>query len=140
MIGVSAATHSPERFGALTLVCPSPRYTNTGGYVGRFDQQEIDALLEALDANYLGWSAAMGPVIVSDADRPELGQELKASFCETDPDIASHFAYVISLSDNRRDLARVSTPPLILQSEHDVMAPCGWVSTCTDRFPAVSLW
>jgi sigma-B regulation protein RsbQ len=123
MIGVLAATRSPERFGALTLVCPSPRYTNTDDYVGGFDQYEIDGLLDALDANYLGWSAAMGPVIVGNAERPELGQELKASFCKIDPDIASHFAHVTFLSDNRRDLAQVSTPTLILQSEHDLIAP-----------------
>ena len=123
MIGVLAATRAPERFGARTLVCPSPRYTNDDGYVGGFDQHEIDGLLEALDANYLGWSAAMAPVIVGNAERPELGQELTTSFCKTDPDIASHFAHVTFLSDNRRDLAQVSTPTLILQSEHDVIAP-----------------
>ena len=123
MIGILAATRSPERFGALALVCPSPRYINDGGYVGGFEQSEIDGLLNALDENYLGWSATMAPVIMGNVDRPHLGQELATSFCTTDPDIASHFAHVTFLSDNRRDLARVSTPTLIVQSANDVIAP-----------------
>ncbi|MFC5928995.1 alpha/beta hydrolase [Cryobacterium melibiosiphilum] len=123
MIGVLAATRDPARFGALALVCPSPRYTNVDDYVGGFEQSEIDGLLDALDSNYLGWSATMAPVMMGNADRPELGQELTTSFCKTDPDIASHFAHVTFLSDNRNDLGRVSTPTLILQSEHDVIAP-----------------
>ncbi|MDJ0375986.1 alpha/beta hydrolase [Cryobacterium sp. PH31-L1] len=123
MIGVLAEIRSPERFGALALICPSPRYINDGDYAGGFDQGEIEGLLDALDANYLGWSATMAPVIMGNLDRPQLGQELTTSFCKTDPDIASHFAHVTFLSDNRRDLARVSTPALIVQSANDVIAP-----------------
>lgn len=91
--------------------------------MGGFDQSEIDGLLDALDSNYFGWSATMAPAIMGNADRPELGQELTTSFCKTDPDIASHFAPVTFLSDNRSDLGRVSTPTLILQSAHDMIAP-----------------
>ena len=126
MIGVLAATRDPARFGALALVCPSPRYINCGDYVGGFDQSEIDELLDALDAldsNYLGWSATMAPVIMGNTERPELHEELNSSFCKSDPDITSHFARVTFLSDNRSDLGRVSTPTLIVQSEHDVIAP-----------------
>ena len=55
------------------LVGPSPRYINDGGYVGGFSREDIDGLLESLDSNYLGWSSAMAPVIMGNADRPELG-------------------------------------------------------------------
>jgi sigma-B regulation protein RsbQ len=123
MIGVLAAVHDPSRFGALALVGPSPRYLNDGDYRGGFEQADIDALLASLDANYLGWSAAMAPVIMGNADRPELGEELTTSFCATDPAIASHFADVTFLSDNRRDLARVTTPTLVLQCTEDPIAP-----------------
>lgn len=80
MIGVLAATSDPSRFGALVLVGPSPRYLNDAGYVGGFDQAAIDSLLDSLDANHLGWSAAMAPVIVGNAGRPEIAAELKQSF------------------------------------------------------------
>ena len=123
MIGVLAETRDPSRFGALVLVGPSPRYTNTDGYTGGFERHDIDSLLDALDANYLGWSATMAPLIMGNSDRPELGETLTESFCRTDPSIARHFARVTFLSDNRRDLAQVSTPTLVLQSQEDVIAP-----------------
>ena len=49
----------------------------------------------------------MAPVIMGNADRPELGAELTNSFCRTDPEIAAHFARVTFLSDNREDLPNV---------------------------------
>ena len=123
MIGVLAANRAPERFGALVLVGPSPRYTNTGDYVGGFEQADITGLLDALDSNYLGWSATMAPVIMGNADRPELGAELVGSFCAVQPDIARHFAHVTFLSDNREDLSHVTVPTLVLQCSDDVIAP-----------------
>ena len=42
-------------------------------------KEEIDGLLEFLDANHLGWSSAMAPVIMANADRPELAEELANS-------------------------------------------------------------
>ena len=123
MIGVLAAVRDPSRFGALVLVGPSPRYLDDRNYVGGFEQSDIDSLLDHLDANYLGWSSAMAPVIMGNAERPELGEELTSSFCSTDPAIANHFAHVTFLSDNRRDLARVTTPTLVLQCSEDAIAP-----------------
>ena len=65
----------------------------------------------------------MAPVIMGNDDRPELGEELTNSFCRSDPEIASHFARVTFLSDNREDLARVTTPSLVLQCSNDAIAP-----------------
>ena len=123
MMGVLAATEAPERFAKLVLVGPSPRYLDDGNYVGGFGQDDIRGLLDSLDSNYLGWSSAMAPVIVGNPDRPELGEELTASFCRADPEIARHFARVTFTSDNRADLAAVRTPTLVLQCAEDVIAP-----------------
>ena len=123
MMGVLAAAHEPDRFRSLVLVGPSPRYLDDEGYTGGFGRDDIDGLLESLDSNYLGWSGAMAPVIMGNADRPELGEELTNSFCRTDPAIARHFARVTFLSDNRDDLGRVETPALVLQTREDVIAP-----------------
>jgi sigma-B regulation protein RsbQ len=65
----------------------------------------------------------MAPAIMGNADRPELGEELKNSFCRTDPEIAAHFARVTFFSDNRQDLPFVRTPTLVLQCSDDVIAP-----------------
>ena len=123
MIGVLAAHRDPSLFGALVLVGPSPRYIDDDGYSGGFSRQDIDELLESLDSNYLGWSSAMAPAIMGNADRPELGTELANSFCRTDPAIAGQFARVTFLSDNRADLARIALPTLILQCSDDIIAP-----------------
>ena len=123
MIGVLAHVARPDLFAALVLVGPSPRYINDEGYVGGFDRPDIEELLGSLESNYLGWSSAMAPVIIGNGDRPELGQELTASFCRTDPEIARQFARVTFLSDNRKDLGAVSVPTLVLQCRDDVIAP-----------------
>ena len=57
----------------------------------------------------------MAPVIIGNADRPELAAELTNSFCRTDPDIAKEFARVTFNSDNRADLTKITIPTLILQ-------------------------
>ncbi len=123
MIGVLAAAAEPQRFARLVLVGPSPRYIDDDGYTGGFTREDIEGLLESLESNYLGWSAAMAPVIMGNADRTELGDELTNSFCRTDPDIAASFARVTFLSDNRADLARVRTKALVLQCSDDAIAP-----------------
>jgi len=123
MIGVLAAIEEPDRFAKLVLVCPSPRYTNAPSYVGGFDEADIAELLDSLESNYLGWSSEMAPLIMGNPERPELGTELTASFCRTDPAIARRFAEVTFLSDNRADLSRLTTPTLVLQCSNDVIAP-----------------
>jgi sigma-B regulation protein RsbQ len=123
MIGVLAAKQEPERFKALVLVGPSPRYIDDVDYVGGFSRPDIEALLESLASNYLGWSSTMAPAIMGNPERPELGEELTNSFCRADPDIAAHFARVTFFSDNRQDLRQVDIPTLILQCSEDVIAP-----------------
>ncbi len=125
MIGVLAAKRAPELFESLVLVGPSPRYVNEGDYVGGFTAMEIEELLDFLDSNHMGWSQAMAPVIMGNADRPELGEELTNSFCRTDPDIARRFARTTFLSDNRHDLSGIAARVLILQCRSDVIAPIG---------------
>jgi sigma-B regulation protein RsbQ len=123
MIGVLAAIREPERFAKLILLTPSPRYVDDGDYRGGFSRADIEELLESLDSNYLGWSAAMAPVIMGNPDRPELGEELTNSFCRTDPKIARAFARTTFLSDNRADLAKVTVPTLVIECASDVIAP-----------------
>jgi sigma-B regulation protein RsbQ len=105
------------------MVAPSPCYVDDGDYVGGFRRSDIDELLDSLDSNYLGWSHAIAPTIMGNPDRPELADELEASFCTVDPAIAREFARVTFLSDNRGDLARITVPTLVLQCKHDAIAP-----------------
>lgn len=123
MIGALAAIRRPDLFAGIVMVGPSPRYLDDGDYRGGFGRADIDSLLEAVERNYLGWSAAMGPVIAGNPGRPDVGARLTDSFCAWDPVIAAHFARVTFLSDNREDLPRLTTPTLVLQCSDDVIAP-----------------
>jgi sigma-B regulation protein RsbQ len=123
MIGVLAAIKEPEHFEKLVLIGPSPCYINDRDYVGGFAREDIEAMLDFLGSNYLGWSRTMAPAIMDNPDRPELGEELTNSFCRTDPEIANDFARVTFLSDNRADLPKLKTRTLILQCSNDVIAP-----------------
>jgi sigma-B regulation protein RsbQ len=122
MIGVLASLKAPKLFHSLILVGPSARYIDDGDYVGGFSEKQIAELLEFLEDNHMGWSAAMAPSIMGNPDRPELGEELTNSFCRTDPEIAKAFARVTFTSDNRDDLSKVTVPTLILQCSEDIIA------------------
>jgi sigma-B regulation protein RsbQ len=135
VIGVLAERKVPERFRALVLVGPSPRYLNDEGYMGGFEQNDIEALLGSLESNYLGWSRQMAPAIMGNPDRPELGGELTESFCRTDPDVQARFARATFLSDNRDDLPAVHAPCLVLQCSDDIIAPDAVGEYVRDRIP-----
>jgi sigma-B regulation protein RsbQ len=123
MIGAVAVIEEPDRFDKLVLVAPSPRYIDDDSYTGGFSREDVEELLDSLASNYLGWSAAMAPVIVGNPDRPQIGGELTESFCRMDPEIARQFARATFFSDNRQDLAKISVPTLVLQCSDDVLAP-----------------
>jgi sigma-B regulation protein RsbQ len=125
MIGVLTAIREPTRFARLILVAPSPRYLNDGDYIGGFELADIEAMLEAIEDNYLGWALEFTPKVMDSPNQPALVAKLSNSFCRVDPAIARHFAEVTFLSDNRGDLSQVRTPTLILQSARDTIARLG---------------
>lgn len=92
MIGLLAAIVEPQRFASLIHVGPSPCYINDQDYIGGFTRADIEGLLDFLDSNYLGWAATMAPVIMGNADRPVLAEELSNSFCRTDAAIQAFLA------------------------------------------------
>ncbi|MGI4871426.1 MAG: alpha/beta fold hydrolase [Janthinobacterium lividum] len=122
MIGVLAAIRAPERFERLVLLSPSPRFANTQGYHGGFEPQDIRELLAAMDANYSAWSHGIAPVMMG-AGHPALTLELTNSFLQTNPGIARHLAQVTFNCDHRADLPLLTTPTLLVQCAHDVIAP-----------------
>jgi sigma-B regulation protein RsbQ len=123
MIGILAAIEAPERFAHLIHIGPSARYVNDVDYVGGFEREDIEGLLDLMEKNYVGWAAFLAPVVMKNAEREELAEELQASFCATDPRVTRHFARVTFLSDNRADVPKVDVPSLILQCSEDAIAP-----------------
>ena len=139
MIGLLATIKAPERFVAQVMVGPSPCYINDGDYIGGFSHEDIDELLETMDANYLGWSSSMAPAIMGAPNRPELRQELSNSFCRNDPEIAKHFARVTFTSDHRADVPKSTVPALILQCSDDLVAPLSVGQFLHRHLPASTL-
>lgn len=123
MIGALADRQFPGKIAAHVMIGPSPCYIDSGDYLGGFKLEDIHSLLDTLDSNYLGWSSTMAPVIMGAPGQPALGAELTNSFCRTEPEIAKQFARVTFMSDNRKDVAGLTTPTLILQSTDDLIAP-----------------
>ena len=122
-IGMLATIAAPQRFAAQVMVGPSPCFINDGDYVGGFSRSDIDELLDAMDANYLGWSRSVAPMIMGAPNQPLLRDELTERFCHNDPEIARHFGRVTFLADHRADVPRSTVPALILQCSDDLIAP-----------------
>jgi sigma-B regulation protein RsbQ len=137
MIGALAAIAEPDRFAHLVFIGPSPRYIDepASGYVGGFGERDIHDLIEALDTNVLTWSTAIAPVIMGNAERPELTVELAESFCRVDQEVAQTFVRATFLADNRADLPRIPVPTLILQCREDAIAPLAVGQYVHDHVP-----
>jgi len=122
IIGILVHLRAPECVRALALIGPSPCYLNDGSYPGGFSAEDLAGLLDTLHANRLTWAASMAPFIMGNAERPELGEELRESFCRMDPQAAMDFARITFTSDHRAYLPYVSAPTLILQCTDDRVA------------------
>jgi sigma-B regulation protein RsbQ len=123
MVGVLASLERPGLFKQLIQIVPSPCYINDADYVGGFDRADIEGLLDLMDKNYMSRASFLAPVIMKNPERPELAHELEESFCSIDPAISRRFAEATFYSDNRADLAKVTTPSLIIQVVDDAIAP-----------------
>jgi len=62
MIGLLAANKAPGRFAAQVMVGPSPCFINDGDYVGGFNAEDLAALLDSMEQNFLAWSRKVAPI------------------------------------------------------------------------------
>ncbi len=123
MIGLLASISQPHLFSRIIMVAPSPFYMNDSGYKGGFEKNEIEQLLAIMEKNLVDWANLYTPKIMGNEGSPELSNELKESFCTTDPAITHQFSTVTFYSDNRKDLSKLTLPCLILQCREDILAP-----------------
>lgn len=120
-IGLLAAIARPQLFSQLVLIGPNPCFVNDPPYLGGFNQQDLEELLDLLDRNYMGWAEFLAPVVAGASEGTR--SRLQESFCSTDPRITKTFAKATFFADNRADLVKVTTPCLILQHRDDTLAP-----------------
>ncbi|WP_432543002.1 alpha/beta fold hydrolase [Kineococcus sp. SYSU DK002] len=140
-IAARAAVLAPERFSRVVMIAPSARYLDDPGtgYDGGFSADDIDELLDSLDQNYLSWTTSVGPMVMGNPARPELGEELTASFRALHPGTARDFARATFLSDSRELLTRLQAPTLVLQSRDDALAPDSAVREVVALVPHATL-
>jgi sigma-B regulation protein RsbQ len=141
IIGLLASIRAPERFERLIMIGPSARYLNDPpDYVGGFERADIVGLLDLMEKNYAGWASYLAPLVMQNAERPDLAHELEASFRVTDPEIARHFAAATFFIDHRADLPAVTVPSLILQCADDMIVPPAAADYLHRHLPASTLW
>ena len=123
-VGVLASIARPELFNKLVLLGPNPCFVNhPPEYVGGFEKEDLEGLLNLMDQNYIGWANYLAPVLSAEGKTGAVTAELTNSFCSTDPTAAKAFARTTFFSDNRADLPKVGIPSLILQHRTDTLAP-----------------
>ena len=122
--GILASIARPELFDRLILIGPNPCFVNDPpDYVGGFEKQDLEGLLDLMEQNYIGWAHYLAPVVSAQGEEDVVTAELSDSFCSTDPETTKVFARTTFFSDNRVDLAKVTRPCLILQHRNDTLAP-----------------
>ncbi|NAZ74232.1 alpha/beta fold hydrolase [Kineococcus sp. T13] len=141
MIAARAALRAPERFAQVVMVAPSARYTDDAatGYEGGFSDEDVAELLDSLDHNYLSWTATVAPMLMGNADRPELGEEFTGAMRQLHPGTARDFARATFTTDSRELLTRVSTPTVVLQCRDDALAVDSAVREVAARLPHATL-
>lgn len=122
MIGTLASIEEPARFEQLVLLNGSPRYLNAEGYVGGFDQADLDSLFTAMSTNYQAWVAGFAPAAVG-VDVPDAIVDFSAGLLAMRPDITAKIARMIFTSDLRHVLPMVSVPTLLIHAREDMAVP-----------------
>lgn len=135
MVSLLAALVEPQCFSQLIFVGASPRYLNDQGYVGGFEQSDLDALYSAMSTNYYAWASGFAPLVMGNPDKPELATEFASTLAAIRPDIAQAVARMIFESDHRAELPRLKTPTLILQSSNDIAVPPEVGRYMADKIP-----
>lgn len=134
MNGVLASIAAPQHFERLVLLAPSPRYLNDPpAYYGGFERRDIDALLELMDHNFLGWAHSFANIATANGD---FATELANGFRAADTRTLRQFAEAIFFSDHRADLPRVPVPSLVVQCSDDDIVPVAVGEYTRDHLPS----
>lgn len=125
MVSLLAALIDPDRFKQLIFIGASPRYLNdaAAGYIGGFEQSDLDALYAAMSSNYYAWVSGFAPLAMGNPERPDLAIEFARTLSAIRPDIAQAVAHMIFQSDHRAELSKLTVPTTILQSTDDIAVP-----------------
>ncbi|KAF9687499.1 hypothetical protein SADUNF_Sadunf02G0099900 [Salix dunnii] len=122
MIGILASIRRPELFTKLIMIGASPRFLNDKDYHGGFEQEEIESVFVAMEANYEAWVNGFAPLAVG-ADVPAAVREFSRTLFNMRPDITLFVSRTVFSSDLRGILGLVKVPCCIIQTSKDVSVP-----------------
>jgi sigma-B regulation protein RsbQ len=126
VIGMLASLAAPERFERLVLVGSSPRFINDPpDYVGGFEREDIEGILDAMESDQLAWSQSLAPVAMGDQSPDALVSEFGNTLSALDPLIARTFGRAVFTVDCRDRVPLVRVPTLVLQCTNDSIVPRG---------------
>jgi sigma-B regulation protein RsbQ len=109
-IGLIAANQFPDKFSKIIMVCPSPCFLNDEPeYLGGFEQDDLEELINLMDKNYIGWANHLAPLVMGAGHPVELVEELTSSFCSTDLCYLKPFAKATFLATAETCLASLRT-------------------------------
>jgi len=125
MVGVLAQNGNPELFDAMILLGASARYIDSPGegYIGGFQQHEIDNLLQSMQSNYAVWANGFAPLVVGQATSYLSHLEFTHNLLQLRPDVAHAVLKAAFLSDHLHDVIQLKTPLYVLQTKIDHAVP-----------------
>lgn len=139
MIGMLASIQRPELFKQIIAIGPSPRYLNEADYEGGFEREDIIELLSMMERNHFEWAGYLAPIVMKNSHRPELAEQLRQSFANSNPEISRQFAEVVFLSDNRKFLPQVRTPVKLMYCDTDIIVPEAVIQYMATKLPDVDV-
>lgn len=124
VIGLLAAIARPERFERLVLLGSSPCFVNhPPDYLGGFEREEIEGILDAMERDQLAWAQSLAPVAMGEQSSPSQVNDFENGLSAIDAQVARRFGSIVFHVDCRDRLAEVRTPALVVQCARDSLVP-----------------
>ena len=130
-----ACIEQSDRIRKIVAIGSSACYRNIPGYRGGFEQQQIDALYEAMQNDYSAWATRYAQTVIEADERPQDAKEFARSLSALRPDIASAVLRLALECDHRVDLRRVRSRVDVIQSGHDVAVPIEAATYLAQQLP-----
>lgn len=124
MIGLLLANKRPDLVQQVQMLGASPHYLNElPDYIGGFELENVDQILEMMELNYEGWASYLAPVALPLTESNNQTSYIESSFLASDPKVTYDFLKLTLLVDYRLLLKEVETDTVILQCSEDSFVP-----------------
>ncbi|MDP3522643.1 MAG: alpha/beta hydrolase [Hydrogenophaga sp.] len=125
MAGLLAANSSDGLIDSLILLGSSACYVDEAesGYVGGFSRDNIEQMLQAMDQDFVAWVNGFAPVVVGTPGQQFGAEDFIRHMLGLRTDIATTILRGAFEGDHRQDVAQLSVPLWVLQTESDAAVP-----------------